>query len=141
MYCLTRKTLKCNILVQKFCIFLQKETSHCKNSFVLVPQGHKQYILGNYFYSNSARKLRFHIFLLLHVRKHMTSLFYLKWTEFTRNCEFCSNCGSPGTRTKYHTFLRIKMEEYIKPELSGFFWVKIVAKNAVPGDLSYAYEG
>ena len=30
VYCLTRKTLKCNSLVQKICLFPQKETSHCK---------------------------------------------------------------------------------------------------------------
>ena len=32
VYCLTRKTLKWNSLVQKICLFLQKETSHCKSS-------------------------------------------------------------------------------------------------------------
>ena len=41
VYCLTRKTLKCNNLVQKMCMFLQKGTSHCKNSLALGPQGHK----------------------------------------------------------------------------------------------------
>ena len=35
VYCSTRETLKCNSLVQKICVFLQKETSHCKNSFAL----------------------------------------------------------------------------------------------------------
>ena len=100
MYCLTRKTLKCNSLTLKICMFLQKETSHCKNSLVLGPQGPKQYIIGDHFYSKNVRKFRFHVFLLFCVRKHMTSSFYLKWTEFTRNCEFYSNFGSPGTRTK-----------------------------------------
>ena len=150
MYCLTRKTLKCNSLIQKICLFLQKETSHCKNSLALGPQGPKQYIFGDHFYSKNAKKLRFHVFLLFHVRKHMTSSFYLKWTEFTRNCEFCSNCGSPGTRIKLeqiHNFLwirstsgkmmisfsSIKMEKYMEPELSGFFWVKMVTKNIVLG--------
>ena len=109
MYCLTWKTLKSSSLVQKICMFLQKETSHCKNSLVLGPQGTKQYIFGYYFYSNNARKL--HVFLLFHVRKQMTSLFYLKWTEFRRNCEFYSNCESPGTQTKLeqiHNFLWIR---------------------------------
>ena len=41
MYCLTRKTLKCNKLVQKICMFLQKETSHCKHSLVLSSWGPK----------------------------------------------------------------------------------------------------
>ena len=100
MYCLTKKTLKCNSFIRKICMFLQKETSHCKNSLALGRQGPKQYIFGDHFYSKNVRKLRFHVFLLFCVRKHMTSSFYLKWTEFTRNCEFYSNFGSPGTRTK-----------------------------------------
>ena len=75
------------------------------------PQGSKQYIFGDYFYSNNARKLRFHVFPLFHVRKHMTSSFSLKLTKLTGNCEFCSNCGSPGTGTKLeqiHNFLYIR---------------------------------
>ena len=100
MYCLTRKTLKCNSLTLKICMFLQKEKSHCKTSLVLGPQGPKQYIIGDHFYSKNVRKLRFHVFLVFCVRKHMASSFYLKWTEFTRNCKFYSNFGSPGTRTK-----------------------------------------
>ena len=48
-YCLKRKTLKCNSLVQKICMFLQKETSHCKNSLALGPQGPKHYILATIF--------------------------------------------------------------------------------------------
>ena len=38
VYCLTRKTLRCNSLVQKICMFHQKGTSHCKNSLPLGPQ-------------------------------------------------------------------------------------------------------
>ena len=100
MYCLTWKTLKCNSLVQKIWMFLQKETSDCKTSLVLGPQGPNQYIFADYFYSNNAGKLRFHVFLLFHVRKHMTLSFYLKWTKFTRKCECCSNFGSTGTWIK-----------------------------------------
>ena len=145
MYCLTRKTLKCNSLVQKLCLFLQKETSHWRNNLALGPQKPKQYIFGDQFYLKNAKKLRFHVFLLFHVRKHVTSSLYLKWTKFTRNCQFCSNCGSPGTRIELeqiHNFLRIrstsgkmfyiiKIEEYMEPKLSGFFWVKMVVKNIV----------
>ena len=108
VYCLTKKTLKRNSLFQKICLFLQKETLHCKNSLALGPQEPKQYIFGNRVYSKNAKKLRFHVFLLFHVRKHMTSSFYLKWTKFTRKFEFCSNCGSPGTQIKLeqlHNFL------------------------------------
>ena len=55
------------------------------------PRGPRHYIFGDHFYSKKARKLRFHVFLLFHIRKHMTSSFYLKWIEFTRNCEFVPN--------------------------------------------------
>ena len=111
MYCLARESLKCNSLVQKICMFLQKETSHCQNSLALGPQGPKHYIFGDYFYSKNSRKLKFHVFLLFYTRKHMISSFYLKWTEFTRNYDFFSICGSPGTRNKLeqiHKFLRIR---------------------------------
>ena len=100
MYCLIRRTFKYNSFVQKICLFLQKETSHCKISLTLDPQGPKQYIFGDHFYSKNAKKLRFHVFLLFHARKHMTSSFYLKWTKFARNLWIWSNCGSPGTPVK-----------------------------------------
>ena len=111
MYCLTRKILKCNSLVEKTCLFLKKETSHCKNSLALGLQGPKQYIFGDHFYLKNVKKLRFHVFLLFHFRKHMTLSFYLEWIQFTRNCEFCSNYGFPETRIKLeqtHNFLWIR---------------------------------
>ena len=162
MHCLTRKTLKCNSLVQKISMFLQKETSHCKSSLALGPQGSKHYIFGDHFYLKNARKLRFYVFLLFHARKHMISSFYLKWTKFTKIWEFYSNCGSRGPKLNwnkftiflefgslqakwwYHMFSTIKMEEYMEFELPGIFWVKLVTKNMgawVPGDPFYAYEG
>ena len=91
---------KCNSLILEICMFLYKETSHCKNSLALGTHGPKQYILGDLFYSKNARRLRFHVFLLFHVKKHMTSSFSLNLMDFTRNCEFCSNCESPGTQIK-----------------------------------------
>ena len=72
-------------------------------------------------------------------RKHMTLSFYLKWTEFTRNCEFFPFMGSQrseinrnkftisyeyGTlqvKLGYHMFSSIKKEEYMKSELSDIF--------------------
>ena len=111
VYCLARESLKCNSLVQKICMFLQKETSHCQNSLALGPQRPKYYIFGDHFYLENARKLKLHVLLLFYARKHMISSFYLKWTEFTRNCEFFSICGSPGTRTileQIPNFLRIR---------------------------------
>ena len=110
VHCLIYESLKCNSLVQKICMFLQKETSHWQSSLALHPQVPKHYIFGDHFYSKNSIKLKFHAFLLFHAKKHMISSFYLKWTKFTRNCEFSFICGSPGTRTKLeqtHNFLRI----------------------------------
>ena len=103
-------------------MFLWKETSQYKNSLVLGPWGPKQYIFNDYFYSNHVRKLRFHLFLLFHVRKRMTSSFYLKWTEFTRNCELYSNCGCQTTKLNKPNLLRVwqitqGFIEYKKPYL------------------------
>ena len=112
VYCLIKKTLKYNSLVQKsfFEKFPQKDTSHYKSSFALGPQEPKQYIFGDHIYSKNAGRLRFHVFFYFHVSKHMTSTFYMKWTEFVRKCELSSNCESLGTRTKLeqiHNFLWI----------------------------------
>ena len=104
MYCLTRKTLRCNSFVQKICMVLQKEALHCKNSLALGPQGPKRYIFGYHIYSKNARKLRFHVFLLFDARKYMISTFYLKWTEFTRNCEFFPIMGSRGPELNWNKF-------------------------------------
>ena len=138
-------------MVQKICMFLQKEISHRKKSLVLVPQRPKHYIFGDHYYLKNARKLKFHVFLFSYARKHMISSFYLKWTKFTKNCEFFSICGSPGTWTKLeeihnfllirstsckmaiHMFSSIKMEEYMESELSSIFRVIVVAKNIVLG--------
>ena len=75
-------------------MFLQKETSHCKNSLAMGPKGAGQYIFGNQFYSKNAGKYRFHVFLPYHVRKHMKSSFYLKWTKFTKTMNFVANVSS-----------------------------------------------
>ena len=128
MYCLTRKTLNCNCLIQKICMFLQKETLHYKDSLVLGPQGPKWFIFDDHFYSKNGRNLRLQVFLLIHVRKYMTSLFYLKWTKFTRSCklwvhreqnqigtnsQFTISCefGLYQVKWWYHMFSSIKMEE------------------------------
>ena len=121
-------------------ILFVTKTSHCKNSLMLGPKGPEQDIFGSYFYSKNNRKLRFHVFFLFHVRKHIRSSFYLKWTEFTRNYQLCSIYGSPGTRTKLEQILNflwirstsgktiisyipsIKMEEYM--ELEEYFLSK-----------------
>ena len=55
------------------------------------PWGPKNYIFGYHFYLKTGRKLRFQVFFHFNARKHMISSFYLKWTEFKRNCEFVSN--------------------------------------------------
>ena len=96
VYCLTRKTLRCNSLVQKICMFLQKETSHCNNSLALGPQGPKHYVFGNHFYSKNTRKLRFHVFLHFDARKYVIFPIMgprgleLNWNKFTISYEFVS---------------------------------------------------
>ena len=67
------KTLWCNSLDQKMGMFLQKETSHCRNSPALGPRGPKDYIFGDQLYSKNAKKLRFHVFLHFHARNDMLS--------------------------------------------------------------------
>ena len=107
VYCLTWKTHKCNSLVQKICMFLQKRHHIAKTAWCWALKGPRSIFLATNF---NARKPRFHVFPLFHVRKHMTSSLYLKKTDFTRNCKFCSNCGSPATQTKLeqiHNFLQI----------------------------------
>ena len=111
VYCLEKESLKYNSLVQKICMFFQKETSHCKNSLTLFIQGPKHYIFGDHYYLKNARKLKFHVFLFSYARKHMISSFYLKWTKFAKHFEFFSICGSPRTQTKLgqiHNFLLIR---------------------------------
>ena len=102
VYCSTRKTLRYNSLVQKICMFIQKEISHCKNSLALGSQGPKLYIFGDHFYSENARKLRFHVFLLFDAREYMISSFYLNWTKVTRNCEFFPIMGPSGPELNWN---------------------------------------
>ena len=52
-----------------------------------VPADPSTHIFGDQFYSKNARKLKFHVFLHFNAREHMILSFYLKWIEFTRNCE------------------------------------------------------
>ena len=84
--------------------------------------------------------------------ENVTSSFYLKSTKFTRNLEFCSNCGSAGTQTKLeqiHNFLWIWSTSG-KMIVSCVFWAfwHFLSKNGrqkysawVPRDPFYAYEG
>ena len=75
--------------VVKPIIFTTKEMTFSVNPHIykMGPRGPKHFIFGDHFYSKNARKLRFHVFLHFNARKHI-SLFYLKWTESTGNCEF-----------------------------------------------------
>ena len=75
--------------------------------------------------------------------------FYLKYTEFTRYCEFYSFVSPQGLELNWwkftisfefgplqvklwhHMFSNIKMEGYMESELPGIFWVKLVTKNIV----------
>ena len=71
----------------------------------------KHYIFGDQFYSKNSRMLTFHEFFQFYARKHIISSFYLKWTEFTRNSEFCSNSvWVPKTNNwnKIYNFLEVR---------------------------------
>ena len=52
------------------------------------PRRPKHYIFGNQFNSKNARGISFNVLFHFNARKHMISSFYLKWTEFIRNCKF-----------------------------------------------------
>ena len=52
----------------------------------------------------------------------------LNWNKFTISCEF----GPLQEKWWCYMFSIIKMEEYIKPERSGIFWAKMVAKLSSP---------
>ena len=93
MYCLKRKTLKGNSLVQKICMFFQKETSHCKSSLELGPQGPKQYIFRDHFYSENAWKVRFHAFLLFYVKNIWNHNFTWSRTNSQEIVNFVSIVG------------------------------------------------
>ena len=115
------------------------------------PQGPKYNNFWDQFYPENARKFRFHVFLHFHTKKHMIWWYYLKWSEFTRNCDCCFNLmGFPWTHkwNEIHNFLWIrptlgknmvsnifsmKMGGILKSELSAIFQLKLFAKNIVFG--------
>ena len=65
----TRNAIKFYSLVQKICLFFQKETSHYEDSSVLDSRELKHYVFGDKFYLKNAGKLRFHVFLHFHPTK------------------------------------------------------------------------
>ena len=87
-------------------MFLQKGTSHCRSSLALGPRGPKHYTFGKQFYSKNAKKYRFNVSLHFHARKHILLSFYLVWTDFPRNSEFCSNYWSPETQTEIFLWIQ-----------------------------------
>ena len=118
---LLKQNLSITVWFRKFvCLFNKRH--HIAKSLVLGPQGPKQYIFDNHFYSKNAKKLRFHVFLIFHVRKHMTSALYQKWAEFNWN-KFTFSCEFDPLQVKqyYHMFSSIIMEEYMERELSDTF--------------------
>lgn len=68
---LTRRALNSNSLVQKTCMFPQKEISPGETA-VCCP-GPKHYVIYEHFYSKNLRRLRFPVFLYFHARKHTAS--------------------------------------------------------------------
>ena len=65
-----------------------KTNNYRMNMLTLVCIKWVRSIFGDYIYLKKARKRRFHVLLHFNARKHMIPPFYLKWIEFTRNCEF-----------------------------------------------------
>ena len=59
----------------------------------------------------------------------------LTWNKFTFFCEF----GTLQVKWWYHVFSSIKVHEYMKSELSGIFWAKLVAKNIVRVNMHYNF--
>ena len=86
-------------------VFLQKKRHHiAKTVWRWVPMDPSRIFLTTTFTQKCQKAQIPCIPLLFHVTKYMTSSFYLS----RPNCEFCSNCGSSGTRTKLeqiHNFL------------------------------------
>ena len=52
-----------------------------------IPENPSAIFLAYQCYAKNVRNLRFHVFLHFKARKQVISSFFLKWTEFTRNCE------------------------------------------------------
>ena len=130
MYCLTKTTLKCKSLVQKICIFLQKETSHCKNSLSLGAQGRKHYIFFTRKMPESLDSMYSSFFMLENIWHHYFNRSgpnskeivnfvpilgpqeqKLNWNKFTTSSEF----GPLQVKWWYHMFSSIKIEEYMEP--------------------------
>ena len=120
---------KSNVLVLSLLLIEIGKLSFNSLVHKMGPQGPKQHIFRDQLYSKNARNLRFHVFLLFYARKHKTLSFYLKWTEFTRKCEFFTiQFRSVGTHnwSKIHDFQRIQsisgkmMISYVfQPEKGG----------------------
>ena len=139
VYRLTRETPSCGSLVQKICIFLQKETSRYRSSSVLDSRGPKHYIFKVQITCIPLFSCYVTIILpeLDWTSRKLWILFQLlvlgnsNWitTKFEISFEF-----SPlQVKWWYHIFSGIKMEEFIESEHSGIFRVELVTKNVVLG--------
>ena len=91
-------------------MFLQKESSHCRNSLIFGPQGLKDYIFGNHFYSKMPESVdslyssflyqkTHHIIILLEAGPNSQEIVNfipivgprepeLNWNKFKISCEF-----------------------------------------------------
>ena len=109
----------------------------------------KHFIFGDHSLSKIARHLSFHVFLHFNARKHIISLFYLKWTEFTRIVNlfrFSSDHWAPTTEIKFPNSCEfgplqvkwrchMKKKKYMESELSGIFRVNVIARTILIGSL------
>ena len=132
VYCLKRQSLKCNGLVQKICSFLQKETSH--HITLKMPRS-SDFMYSSYF---MLENIWHHHFTWSGPTSQEIVNFVpivgpwrpeLYWNKFTISYEF----DPLQVKWWYQMFPRIKIELYMEPEFSGFFWVKMVAKNIMLG--------
>ena len=152
--------LSVTVWFRKFEYFLKKDITLQKTAWCWVPRDPSTIFLP--LLLEIARKLKFHVFLIFYARKHMVSSFYLKWTKFTRNCEFFPFVAPWGPKLNwnkftisyefspllvkwwYHMFSSNVMEEYMESEVSGIFLSKTGRQKYtvwVLGDPFYAYEG
>ena len=146
MYCLTRGTLKYNNLILKICMFPQKKTSNYKKSF---PRDPSSMFLATTFTRKMSESsdCMYSLFCMLENIWH----YHFTWsepTEFARNCEFCSNLGSPETLLNFNKFTTsCKFGPLGGIHGTWAFW-HFVSKNGhqkesawIHGDPFYAYEG
>ena len=124
------------------------------------PQGPKDYIFSDQFYSRNAKMLRkysmyFSILMLENTWYHHFTWSGPNWQEIVNFFRFNSGTRGPTIGTKFtiscefaphqvkwwhRMFSSMKKEEYMGSEFSGIFGVNVVAKNTVFGSLGTQHQ-